>query len=60
MANQIAFPEMVKYFRLQKNLTMEELAKKLGKAKSSISKWESGERSPKIYEIAHQRSASKW
>lgn len=30
---------------------MEELAKKLGKAKSSISKWESGERSPKIYEI---------
>ena len=51
MVTQIAFPEMVKYFRLQKNLTMEELAKKLGKAKSSISKWESGERSPKIYEI---------
>lgn len=51
MATQIAFPEMVKHFRLQKNLTMEELAKKLGKAKSSISKWESGERSPKIYEI---------
>lgn len=51
MATQITFPEMVKHFRLQKNLTMEELAKKLGKAKSSISKWESGERSPKIYEI---------
>ena len=29
MATQIAFPEMVKHFRLQKNLTMEELAKKL-------------------------------
>lgn len=51
MATQIAFPEMVKHLRLKKNLTMEELAKKLGKAKSSISKWESGERSPKIYEI---------
>lgn len=51
MATQIAFPEMVKHFRLKNNLTMEELAKKIGKAKSSISKWESGERSPKIYEI---------
>lgn len=42
---------MIDYFRRQNNLTMEELGQKLGKAKSSISRWVSGERYPKIEEI---------
>lgn len=51
MASTIAFPAMVKELRLNKNLTMEQLAEELGKTKSTISKWEKGTRSPKIYEI---------
>ncbi|KGR72866.1 XRE family transcriptional regulator [Streptococcus phocae subsp. salmonis] len=51
MASTIAFPAMVKELRLNKNLTMEQLAEDLGKTKSTISKWEKGTRSPKIYEI---------
>lgn len=51
MASTIAFPAMVKELRLSKNLTMEQLAEELGKTKSTISKWEKGTRSPKIYEI---------
>ncbi|HEP5950935.1 TPA: helix-turn-helix domain-containing protein [Streptococcus pyogenes] len=51
MASTIAFPAMVKELRLGKNLTMEQLAEELGKTKSTISKWEKGTRSPKIYEI---------
>lgn len=51
MDTQIAFPAMVKEYRLANSLTMEQLAEKLGKTKSTISKWESGSRSPKIYEI---------
>lgn len=51
MASTIAFPTMVKELRLSKNLTMEQLAEELGKTKSTISKWEKGTRSPKIYEI---------
>lgn len=42
---------MIDYFRRQNNLTMEELGQKLGKATSSISRWVSGERYPKIEEI---------
>ncbi len=42
---------MIDYFRKQNNLTMEELGQKLGKATSSISRWVSGERYPKIEEI---------
>lgn len=51
MASTIAFPAMLKELRLSKKLTMEQLAKGLGKTKSTISKWEKGTRSPKIYEI---------
>lgn len=51
MDTRIAFPAMVKEYRLAYNLTMEQLAEKIGKTKSTISKWESGSRSPKIQEI---------
>ena len=51
MKTKIAFPQMLNKYRLQKNLTMEQLAEEVGKTKSTISKWEAGTRSPKIYEI---------
>ena len=51
MNTKIMFPSMVNYYRKLHNLTMEELAEKVNKTKSTISKWESGQRSPKIYEI---------
>ncbi|MDG4965821.1 helix-turn-helix domain-containing protein [Lactococcus lactis] len=51
MNTKIMFPSMVNYYRKLNNLTMEELANKVNKTKSTISKWESGQRSPKIYEI---------
>lgn len=51
METKIAFPQMLNKYRLQKNLTMEQLAEEVGKTKSTISKWEAGTRSPKIYEI---------
>ncbi|MEY8514218.1 XRE family transcriptional regulator [Lactococcus taiwanensis] len=51
MKTKIMFPTMVNYYRKLNNLTMEELAEKVNKSKSTISKWESGQRSPKIYEI---------
>lgn len=49
--SKIIFGQMIDYFRKQNNLTMEELGQKLGKATSSISRWVSGERYPKIDEI---------
>ena len=49
--SKIIFGQMIDYFTRQNNLTMEELGQKLGKAKSSISRWVSGERYPKIEEI---------
>ena len=51
MKSKIIFGQMVDYFRKENNLTMEELGSKLGKAKSSISRWIKGERYPKIEEI---------
>ncbi|HEL2591188.1 TPA: helix-turn-helix domain-containing protein [Streptococcus suis] len=42
---------MVKQYRTANSLTMEQLAEKIGKTKSTISKWEKGTRSPKIQEI---------
>lgn len=51
MTSNIIFGQMIDYYRRQKGLTMEELGKELGKAKSSISRWISGERYPKIEEI---------
>lgn len=51
MKSKIIFGQMVDYFRKENNLTMEELGIRLGKAKSSISRWINGERYPKIEEI---------
>ncbi|WP_249630633.1 helix-turn-helix domain-containing protein [Streptococcus uberis] len=42
---------MLNKYRTLNNLTMDELAEAIGKTKSTISKWESGNRAPKIYEI---------
>lgn len=41
------FQERLKFLRKEKNLTIEELAKKLGSAKSTISRYENGLREPK-------------
>lgn len=49
--NDIKFAENIKQLRKSRGLTMEELGKSLGKAKSSISAWENGYRTPKIGEI---------
>lgn len=48
---KILFPQMLNKYRTLNNLTMDELAEAVGKTKSTISKWESGNRAPKIYEI---------
>lgn len=49
--NSIKFAENIRKFRKARGLSMEELGKKLGKAKSSISAWENDKRTPKIGEI---------
>lgn len=51
LESKIVFGKMVDYFRRENNLTMEELGVKLGKTKSTISRWISGERSPKMEEV---------
>lgn len=51
MNSKILFPQMLNKYRTINNMTMEELAEAIGKTKSTISKWESGTRAPKIYEI---------
>ena len=51
MKSKIIFGQMIDYFRNENSLTMEELVRRLGKNKSSISRWISGERYPKIEEI---------
>lgn len=51
MKSKIIFGQMIDYFRNENSLTMEELGRRLGKNKSSISRWISGERYPKIEEI---------
>ncbi|MBU3884344.1 XRE family transcriptional regulator [Lactococcus lactis] len=47
----ITFAENIKQFRKAKSMSMEELGKRLGKAKSTISAWENGKRTPKINEL---------
>lgn len=42
----MSFQTVLKQLRLQDQLTQEELAKKLGVAKSLVSMWENGERKP--------------
>ena len=51
MKSKIIFGQMIDYFRNENSLTMEELGRRLGKNKSSTSRWISGERYPKIEEI---------
>lgn len=51
MTSKIIFGEMVDYFRQQHSMTMEDLGKAMGKTKSTISRWISGERYPKIEEV---------
>lgn len=41
------FQERLKFLRKERNLTIEELAKNLGSAKSTISRYENGLREPK-------------
>lgn len=49
--NDMKFAENIRNLRKNKGLSLEELGKKLGKAKSSISAWENGKRTPKIGEM---------
>lgn len=49
--SNIKFHNMVSYYRKQKGWTMKELAEKVGKTESAISRWESGTASPKIKDI---------
>ena len=46
------FGEALKRIRLQRNLSQEELARKLGTSKQVISRYETGQRSPKIHVAA--------
>lgn len=42
------FPERLKKLRIEKGLTLEELAKIIGTTKTTLSRYENGERSPKL------------
>lgn len=48
---KIVLPQMIDYYRKQNNLTMEQLGDKLGKTKSAISRWISGNRSPMVDDL---------
>ena len=48
---EIKFDKMVSYYRKLNGWTMKELAEKMGKTESAVSKWESGTASPKIKDI---------
>lgn len=47
----ITFAERLKEARKSANLSQEALAKSIGRTKSTISRWESGERNPKMFEM---------
>lgn len=47
----ITFAERLKEARKAAKLSQEALAKKIGRTKSTISRWESGERNPKMFEM---------
>ena len=51
MKREIKFGEMLDFFLQEKNMTMEELGAYLGRNKSTVSRWISGERYPKIEEV---------
>lgn len=45
------FPDNLKFLRMQKGMTQEELAKKMNKDYSTIGKWELGQRNPIMADI---------
>lgn len=51
MESKIIFGQMLDHYRKERNLTMEDLGKIFGKTTSTISRWISGERSPKMAEV---------
>ncbi|MFC0727667.1 helix-turn-helix domain-containing protein [Enterococcus faecalis] len=48
---KVVFGQMLDVFRKEKNMTMDDLGKTLNRTKSTISRWISGERYPKIEEV---------
>lgn len=46
--NEKLFPQRLKELRTEKGITLEELAKKIGTTKTTLSRYENGERSPKL------------
>lgn len=46
--NEKLFPERLKTLRTEKGITLEELARKIGTTKTTLSRYENGERSPKL------------
>lgn len=48
---EIKFDKMVSYYRKMNGWTMKELAERMGKTESAVSRWESGTASPKIKDI---------
>ncbi|MBD9846443.1 helix-turn-helix domain-containing protein [Enterococcus faecalis] len=46
--NEKLFPERLKELRIEKGITLEELAKNIGTTKTTLSRYENGERSPKL------------
>lgn len=51
MDSKIVFGKMLDYYRKQKGWTMDELGKQVGKTKSAVSRWISGENYPKMDEV---------
>lgn len=47
----MSIPEIIKKFRVQKNLTQADLGEKLGKAPSVIANWEAGTNRPDVNSI---------
>ena len=53
----ITFAERLKEARKNAKLSQDALAKKIGRTKSTISRWESGERNPKMFEMVELENA---
>ena len=53
----ITFAERLKEARKCAKLSQDALAKKIGRTKSTISRWESGERNPKMFEMVELENA---
>ena len=53
----ITFSERLKEARKSAKLSQDALAKKIGRTKSTISRWESGERNPKMFEMVELENA---